>query len=107
MDVNNNPEIMQDKEWQLATINSDFEGIKSSELGIMLYVPSEPDDGQAWEMGNLHASGKQCVVVIPDDDKEPLNLMVACGTTCIIKLSELATFDFRHVVADVYDGEVY
>ena len=108
MDVNKNPEIMLDKEWQMATVSADIEGIKGCELGIMLYVPSEPDDGQAWEMGNLYGHGKQCVVVIPDDEvHEPLNLMVACGTTRIIKLSELDTFDFRHVVADVYDGEVY
>ena len=106
--MNKNPEIMLNKEWQMGTFKTDVNGIKTSELGIMLYVPSEPDDGQAWEMGNLYASGKACVVVIPDDeDKEPLNLMVACGVTRIIKLSELATFDFRHVVADVYDGEVY
>lgn len=108
MDVNKNPEIMLDKEWQMVTVSADIEGIKGCELGIMLYVPSEPDDGQAWEMGNLYGHGKQCVVVIPDDEvHEPLNLMVACGTTRIIKLSELATFDFRHVVADVYEGEVY
>ena len=108
MDVNNNPEIMLNKEWQMGTFKTDVNGIKTSELGIMLYVPSEPDDGQAWEMGNLYTSGKACVVVIPDDEiHEPLNLMVACGVTRIIKLSELATFDFRHVVADVYDGEVY
>lgn len=105
MDVNNNPEIILNKEWQMATVSADIEGIKGCELGIMLYVPSEPDDGQAWEMGNLYGHGKQCVVVIPDDEvHEPLNLMVACGTTRIIKLSELATFDFRHVVADVYFG---
>ena len=61
-----------------------------------------------WLRSDLYGHGKQCVVVIPDDEiHEPLNLMVACGTTRIIKLSELATFDFRHVVADVYDGEVY
>lgn len=108
MDVNKNPEIMLNKEWQMGTINLDFDGMRSADLCIMLYIPSEPDDGGAYELGFMRGINKQTVVVIPDDeDNIPLNLMIACGTTRIIKLSELATFDFRHVVADVYDGEVY
>ena len=78
-----------------------------ADLGIMLYNPAQIDDGVAYELGYLRASGKQTVLVIPDDADEPLNLMIAVGVSRIIRMSELATFDFRHVVSGTYQGGVY
>lgn len=107
LDVNEHPELIHDVEWQNRTYVSDIEGMMGADLGIMLYNPAQIDDGVAYEMGYLRASGKQTVMVIPDDADEPLNLMVAIGVTCIIRMKELATFDFRHVTSGTYNGDVY
>ena len=107
LDVNKHPEISQDIEWQNRTFISDIEGMMGADIGIMLYNPSQIDDGVAYELGYLRALGKQTVLVIPDDNKTPLNLMLAIGVTGIIHMSELATFDFRFVTSRTFKGEVY
>lgn len=107
LDVIKHPELLTDVEWQNRTYIADVEGMMGADLGIMLYNPAQIDDGVAYEMGYLRASGKQTVVVIPDDAKEPMNLMVAVGVSRIIRMSELADFDFRHVFSGTYHGEVY
>ena len=101
------PELVHDIEWQNRTYVSDIEGMMGADLGIMLYNPAQIDDGVAYELGYLRASGKQTVLVIPDDADEPLNLMIAVGVSRIIRMSELATFDFRHVVSGTYQGGPY
>lgn len=107
MDVNEHPELTHDVEWQNRTYVSDIEGMMGADIGIMLYNPAQIDDGVAYEMGYLRALGKQAVMVIPDDTEKPLNLMVAIGVTRIIRMKDLATFDFRHVTSGTYQGGVY
>lgn len=107
IDVTQHPEVMKEVEWQARTYTADIEGIMGADLGIMLFTPQCPDDGMAFEMGYLRACHKQTVLVIPDEDQETtLNLMIAYGVSRIIPLSELATFDFRHVVSGTYHGTV-
>lgn len=107
LNVTEHPEVMEDIEWQVQTFRSDIAGIQSSDIGIMLYNPSQIDDGIAYECGALATMNKPVVVVIPDEDTKPLNLMIAYGVTRIIKLSELAEFDFRHITLGTYQGRVF
>ena len=107
LDVAEHPELLHDVEWQARTFNSDIEGIIGADLCLMLYLPSFPDDGGAFELGYAKGIGKQSVMVVPDDDVDNLNLMLAYGVTRVIKLSELSTFDFRHIHAGTYKGFVH
>lgn len=107
LNVNEHPEVMGDVEWQVQTFRADIAGIKGSDLGIMLFNPSYIDDGIAYECGVLATMNKPVVLVIPDDDEKPLNLMMAHGVTRVIKISELAEFDFRHVTLGTYTGQVF
>ena len=108
INVNDHPEVMDDFEWQECTVNMDLEAMKSNPIGVALYMPSEPDEGIAWESGWLYASHKPNLVVIPDDEiTTPLNLMMIKNTR-IIKLSELQSFDFNHdLIYKPYRGKVF
>ncbi|WP_282709447.1 nucleoside 2-deoxyribosyltransferase [Ligilactobacillus sp. Marseille-Q7487] len=106
LSVEEHPELLEDVEWQSRTYVSDIEGMMGADLGIMLYTPECFDDGVAFECGFLRGNNKQAVLVVPDDNEAPINLMVALGVTRVIKLSELATYDFRHVVSSTYQGKV-
>lgn len=108
INVNEHPEVMSNLEWQQNTFQMDMNAIYSKQLGIGLYMPSEIDDGQAYEQGVLNALHKPNVLVIPDDEKQvPMNLMVGCGNTQIITLSELANFNFHDIVFKPYSGKVF
>lgn len=77
-------------------------------MGIGLFMPSKPDVGQTYEQGVLHALHKPNILIIPDDEKDiPLNLMVGCGNTRIITLSEVPEFNFHDLVFTPYDGRVF
>ena len=89
INVNDHPEVMDDFEWQHSTYNMDITAMNTYPLGVGLYLPDEIDDGQGFEQGYLNAIHKPNLLVIPDDCKTPLNLMVGMGNTQIIKLSEL------------------
>lgn len=108
INVNDHPEVMDDFEWQQCTVNMDIEAMKSNPIGVALYIPSEPDEGIAWESGWLYASHKPNLVVIPDDETTtPINLMMIKNTQ-IIKLSELQSFDFNHdLIYKPYKGKVF
>ena len=46
-------------------------------------------------------------MVIPDDEiTTPINLMMI-GNTQIIKMSELANFDFNNIIYKPYKGKVF
>lgn len=108
IDVNEHPEVMGDREWQQNTYLLDENAMYGMEMGIGFFMPSKPDVGQAYEQGVLHALHKPNVLVIPDDEKNiPLNLMVGCGNTRIITLSEAIDFDFHDVMFKPYDGKVF
>lgn len=108
IDVNAHPEVMEQLEWQQNTFQSDVQGIYGCDLGIGLFMPSKPDVGQAYEQGVLYALHKPNVVVVPDSEiKIPLNLMVSCGNTQVIPLSDLATFNFHEVSFLPHSGKVF
>ena len=108
INVNDHPEVMDDFEWQHSTYNMDITAMNTYPLGVGLYLPDEIDDGQGFEQGYLNAIHKPNLLVIPDDCKTPLNLMVGMGNTQIIKLSELQSFDFNHdLIYKPYKGKVF
>lgn len=108
IDVNEHPEVMDDLEWQENTFKMDENAMYGMDMGIGLFMPSKPDVGQAYEQGVLFALHKPNILIIPDDEKDvPLNLMVGCGNTRIITLSEARDFDFHDVMFKPYDGKVF
>ncbi len=107
LNVHDDPEVMNGVEWQVQTFRADIAGIQSSDLGIMLYDPNDIDDGMAYECGVLATMNKPVILVIPEDNQKPLNLMMAHGVTRIINISELAEYDFRHVTLGTYRGKVF
>lgn len=108
INVNDHPEVMDNLEWQLCTANMDVEAMKRHPLGIGLYMPSDPDEGIAWESGFLYASHKPNLVVIPKEDfNVPINLMMIKNTQ-IITIDKLADFDFNtDLIYKPYTGKVF
>lgn len=108
INVEEHPEVMDDLEWQHGTINLDIEAMKANPIGVALYMPSEPDEGIAWESGYLYASHKPNLVVIPSNETNvPINLMMI-GNTQIITIDKLATFNFNtDLIYKPYTGKVF
>lgn len=108
INVEEHPEVMDDLEWQHGTINLDIEAMKANSIGVALYMPSEPDEGIAWESGYLYASHKPNLVVIPSNETNvPINLMMI-GNTQIITIDKLATFNFNtDLIYKPYRGKVF
>lgn len=109
MNTNEHPELLSDTEWQLATFNGDVQGINNTDLVIALYDPKEAnsDPGVLWETGYAYAIHKAVVIVLPDDNTIPLNLMPAIGATAVIHVKDLADYNFNFPDYDVYQGQVY
>lgn len=108
INVEEHPEVMEDYEWQENTYQMDMSNLYGKDLGIGLYVPSDVDEGIAYECGALKAAHKANIIVIPDDEMDvPMNLMMGMGNTRIIKLSELPDFDFSNVTYERYTGKVF
>ena len=75
-------------------------------LGV--YVPKEEDVGLGMELGYAMSQGKYVLLVIPDElYGESINLMSWGVADNVIKMSELATFDFNRPQDNFYDGAVY
>ena len=79
-------------------------------LGV--YVPKEEDVGLGMELGYAMSQGKYVLLVIPDDlYGESINLMSWGVADNVIKMSELATFDFNrpryNFYEDVYKRQQY
>lgn len=107
MDVVSHPELMDDVEWQVQTFRGDVTAYEQADVGIMIYDPAKPDDGVAWECAALRTLGKPVVLVIPDDNTTPLNLMIAHGVTDIITVSELEDYDFNNINLGTYHGKIF
>lgn len=107
--VSENPELLADKEWQLATFNADVQGMNNSDIVVAMYDPKmeNSDPGVVWELGYAYGLHKAVYVVLPDEVEEDMNLMPAMGATQIMKVSDLATFDFNKGVYAIFDGAVY
>lgn len=108
INVNEHPEVMGNLEWEQSTYQMDATAMDRSNFGIGLYIPSDIDDGVAYEEGYLKASHKPNIVVIPDDEIDvPLNLMVGMGNTDVIVLSQLPTYNFTDIIYKPYGGKVF
>ncbi|MCI2031289.1 nucleoside 2-deoxyribosyltransferase [Limosilactobacillus sp.] len=106
--VDEHPELLEDREWAMATYNGDRVGVSTSDLLLAVYIPKEEDVGMGVELGMASALGKHIVVVIPDEDwRKPINLMSWGIGDQFIKMSDLASFDFNKPEFDFYDGAVY
>lgn len=108
INVTENPEVMDKFDWQIGTFTNDLQDMVASDIGIALFLPSIPDIGIGYELGFLYGIHKPTVVVVPDDAVEtPINLMPAIGVTTIIKMSELETYNFNHIIFKPYKGKIY
>lgn len=108
INVTENPDVVNSPEWQMGTFNNDVQDIVASDIGIALYLPSDPDEGQAWELGMLYSIHKPTLVVVPDSEKDiPLNLMPAIGCTRVITMSELKDFNLNHITFEPFSGKIF
>ena len=58
--MDEHPELLEDKEWQIATFNGDCVGIKSSDIFLCTYLPDEEDIGCGVERSEERRVGKEC-----------------------------------------------
>lgn len=106
--VDEHPELLEDREWAMATYNGDRVGVSTSDMLLAVYIPEEEDVGMGVEFGMASALGKHILVVIPDEEwGKPVNLMSWGIGDQFIKMSELASFDFNKPAFNFYDGAVY
>lgn len=106
--VKDHPELLHDIEWADATYHNDLVGIKTSDVMLGVYLPSEEDVGLGMELGYAQSQGKYILLVIPDEEYgQAINLMSWGVCDNVIKLSDLKDFDFNHPRFGFYDGAVY
>lgn len=107
--VTEHPEILSDKEWQMATFRGDVQAMDAMDITVALFDPKmeNADPGVVWELGYVYGLRKPVFVVLPDDCGICLNLMPAMGATRTLRVKDLATFDFNDKGFSVYDGAVY
>lgn len=106
--VDEHPELLEDREWSVATYNGDRVGVQTSDVIMAVYIPEEEDVGMGVELGMAQAMGKFNLIVIPDEDwGKPINLMTFGAGDNFIKLSELKDYDFNKFQYNFYDGAVY
>ncbi|MDN6028554.1 MAG: nucleoside 2-deoxyribosyltransferase [Lactobacillus sp.] len=106
--VDEHPEYLHDREWATATYQGDLVGIRSSDFVLGVYLPDEEDAGLCMEMGYAQGQGKYIMLVIPDEDYgKPINLMSWGVADNVIKMSELASYNFNQPGFNFYDGAVY
>jgi len=103
--VENDESLLHDIEWQTGTFFGDCGGIDYTDFVLALIDTKNVDEGTAWEMGYAFAQHKPVVVVIDSDD--PLNLMIAKGCAQVIKIDELANFNFNSIKNKPFEGAVF
>lgn len=108
LEVADRPELLTDREWSTGTYRGDINGIKTRDMVLAVYLPQDEDPGLAMEIGWAAATGKHVLMVIPDEYYgEPINLMTWGGSDNVIRMSELAEYDFNTPKFDFYQGGVY
>ena len=106
--VDEHPELLEDREWAMATYNGDRTGVATTDMLLGVYIPDEEDVGMGVELGMAHALGKYNLIVIPDEEwGKPINLMTFGIADNFIKMSELEKYDFNKPSFNFYDGAVY
>lgn len=108
LSVEEHPELLEDKEWAIATYNGDLVGIRTTDISTFVYLPNQEDIGCGVEMGYAKGQGKYVLLIVPDELwGKPINLMSFGIADKVIKLSELRKFNFNHLGFDFYPGQVY
>ncbi len=108
INIDDHPEMLASKEWEIATYNNDLLGLRRADVCIFLYSDDVEDPGQGFELGYAKALGKQCVFILRDKKPtKPINLMLAVSPDRIITVDELKDFDFNNIEFDYYEGKVY
>ena len=109
LDTMEHPERLSDSEWQMATFNGDVQGINNTDLVIAMYDPQlkNSDPGVLWEVGYAYGIRKPVILVLPDDNETPVNLMPAIGVTAVIKMADLASYNFNFPNYEVYQGKAF
>lgn len=108
INVLEHPEYLHDKEWATATGRGDLMGINTSDIMLGVYLPSQPDEGLGVELGYAYALHKYILIVIPDEEYgNSINLMPWVVADNVIKMSELADYNFNKPKFDFYDGAVF
>lgn len=107
--ITDHPDLLSNKEWQLATFRSDCQAIDAMDIVIALYDPRQEnsDPGVLWELGYAFAMKKPTFIILPNGELPDLNLMPALGATNILNITELDLFDFNNKNFNIYDGSVY
>lgn len=97
-----------DLAWEQGTFGDDMLGIKQSDICLGIYLPSEEDVGLGIELGYAYAIGKPIIYVIPDDEfSDAINVMSWGVADDIIKISEIAKYNFNMIRKRFYRGKVY
>ena len=113
INVDENPEFLEDHYQQIAwgneTFQNDISGMQGCDVGVFAYCLGDSEDsGQSFELGYMNSLGKPTVVVIPDDQVDkPMNLMIAYGATQVIELSDLKDINLNKVFNKSYDGGLF
>ncbi|KRM87738.1 nucleoside 2-deoxyribosyltransferase [Lacticaseibacillus thailandensis] len=109
LDTTEHPELLSDTEWQMATFNGDVQGINNTDLVIALYDPKleNSDPGVLWEIGYAYGIRKPVILVLPDGNEMPINLMPAIGVTAVINVADLTDYNFNFPNYVVYQGKAY
>lgn len=94
------------KDWATHTFLNDLSNMDNTDIVIAILDAEELDQGCAWEIGASYYNHKPVVAVVFGDTYEhPINLMVEESITRFIKPEELATFDFRKILKNDYQGK--
>lgn len=101
--------IFGNYEWGSSTFSLDTNAMDSADVGVVMWDPTNPDEGTAWEQGYLFASKKPVVLTVPPEaENYKLNLMTAYGlTACLTTWEMLRDYNFTDHKVIHFDGSVY
>ena len=93
------------EEWREETYTGDITGIISADVMVAVVNDNYMDSGTCWEIGFAIAVGMPVVVV--DQNKKGLNLMLANSLTAYVDtIEQLDNYDFESMGHIPYTGSV-
>lgn len=94
------------KDWAHHTFLNDVSNMDNTDIVIAILDAEKLDEGCSFEIGAAYYNHKPVVAVVFGDTYEyPINLMVEEAITRFITPEELATFDFRKILKNDYQGK--
>jgi len=93
------------KEWARQIFELDKNEIQKADVVVAIYYASNGDTGTAWECGYASAIDKPVVLVHVDENLDS-NLMMHCGCTTNISLTDLESYDFDAMPVYEYEGDM-